>query len=603
MHFKKWASVKYLLVILLSVALLFTCKKMADNSGGGTNPVPEPAPDLSTKVTAAVVSGFITNETDAAVQTATVEVGGTTVTTDKYGYFEVRNAQVVQNAATVTVSKTGYFKTVKTFIATAGKSAFFRMKLLPKTNAGSFTATAGGTITLASGMAITIPAAAVVNAGTNAAYTGTVSVAAQLISATDPNLNRIMPGDLRGTNTNGNLRLLSTYGMMAVELTGAGGELLQVASGKKATITMPIPASLQAGAPASIPLWYFDEAKGLWKEEGSAAKNGSNYVGEVSHFSFWNCDVPATYIKFDCTVVNASGLPMPYLYVKATALSSNIYFSDHGYTDSAGYVSGYIPNNAQMKLEIFDNSNCSTPAYAQVFTTANANISLGTIVINAAARMVTLTGSVKNCNNAPVTNGFIMIADGTALNKYRLSNTGTYSVTKLVCSLPAAFDVTGEDAATGQQSTTLHQTVTTAGVTAVPDISACGVVTQEYFNFTDNGVPYSYKVLPDTMYMFAVYAPTYTNSIHARTLPLVPTNYATITFGIQNITVGSNTAVSTFATPQSNSYLLNPGGVVNITEYGSVGQFEAGTFTVSKTDIQTQIVHTFTGNFRVRRTN
>jgi hypothetical protein len=35
-------------------------------------------------------------------------------------------------------------------------------------------------------------------------------------------------------------------------------------------------------------LWSFDEAKGLWKEEGQAIKTGSNYVGDVSHFSFWN---------------------------------------------------------------------------------------------------------------------------------------------------------------------------------------------------------------------------------------------------------------------------------------------------------------------------
>ncbi len=61
----------------------------------------------------------------------------TIIVTDKYGYFEVKNIKVVMNAATVTVSKTGYFKGIKTYLATAGKAAFFRIKLIPKTIAGN----------------------------------------------------------------------------------------------------------------------------------------------------------------------------------------------------------------------------------------------------------------------------------------------------------------------------------------------------------------------------------------------------------------------------------------------------------------------------------
>lgn len=587
-----------LLSLSLLVAFVFSsCKKNSDSDGTDTRP------DFNTKVTATMVSGFVTDENDAPVLNAAVVIGSKIVATDKYGYFEVGNVEVVKTAATVTVNKTGYFKAIKTFAAEAGKGAFFRIKLMPKTIVGTISAAVGGTITLPNGLAIKFPAGAITDVTTNKPYTGDVRVAAKLISATDPDLNSIMPGDLRGVNSTNTLQLLATYGMAAVELSGPAGEFLQISDGKKAILYMPIPPSLQASAPASIPLWYFDENSGLWNEEGSAAKLGSMYVGEVSHFSFWNCDVPSNYVRFNCTVVNTTGQPVPYVYVKVTAVSSGINFSDYGYTDTAGYVSGFVPNNAQLKLEVFDNSNCSGAVFSQVFTTTNINISLGNIVIAASGRIATLTGTVKNCNNAPVTNGFIMISDGTVLNRYPLSNTGTYSVTKLFCSFPAAIDLTGEDVTTGQQSALLNYTVTNAGVNTVPDINACGVVAQEYFNFTDNGTPYSYKVLPDTMYMFAVNGPTFTNTIYARTLPLVPTNYVTITFGIQNITVGSNTAISSFATPASSSFLLNPGGVVNITEYGSIGQFEAGTFTVTKTDIQTQTIHTYTGNFRVRRTN
>jgi hypothetical protein len=106
----------------------------------------------------------------------------------------------------------GFFKGIKTYIATANKSAFFRIKLIPKTSAGTVNGTAGGVVTLTSGLSINFPASAVVNASTNAAYTGTVTVAAFYINPTATDLNSIMPGDLRGLNTDGELKLLTTYG-------------------------------------------------------------------------------------------------------------------------------------------------------------------------------------------------------------------------------------------------------------------------------------------------------------------------------------------------------------------------------------------------------
>ncbi len=58
--------------------------------------------------------------------------------------------------------------------------------------------------------------------------------------------------------------------MLVVELEGAGGEKLQIAPGHKVKLNMNIPQSLLASAPQNIPLWYFDETDGKWKEEGSA---------------------------------------------------------------------------------------------------------------------------------------------------------------------------------------------------------------------------------------------------------------------------------------------------------------------------------------------
>ena len=94
------------------------------------------------------VAGFVTDETDQPVAGATVQAGNTTVITDQYGYFEINNAEVTQNAAVVTVIQPGYFKGIKTYIATANEDVFFRIKLIPKTIAGTVNGAAGGTVVI-----------------------------------------------------------------------------------------------------------------------------------------------------------------------------------------------------------------------------------------------------------------------------------------------------------------------------------------------------------------------------------------------------------------------------------------------------------------------
>jgi len=48
--------------------------------------------------------------------------------------------------------------------------------------------------------------------------------------------------------------------------TGASGELLKLLPGKKRPI-YPVDVKTASTTPASIPLWYFDESNGLWKDK------------------------------------------------------------------------------------------------------------------------------------------------------------------------------------------------------------------------------------------------------------------------------------------------------------------------------------------------
>jgi hypothetical protein len=530
---------------------------------------------------------------------ATVQFGSSTITTDKYGYFESRNVQVVKNAAVVTVTKAGYFKGIKTYIAAEGKSAFFRIKLMPKTNIGTINAASGGIVALPNGLSVKLVAGSVVNAASNAAYSGTVNVAAYWINPIAADLNRIMPGDLRGLSTDGSLKLLQTFSMVAVELTGSAGELLQIVNGQKATLTLPIPSSLSATAAASIPLWYFDEANGLWKQEGSATKTGNTYVGDVGHFSFWNCDVPANYVQFNCTLKNSSGSPLAYTLVKITVVGTTN--SGWGYTDSSGYVGGAVPGNANLVMEVFPAYGCTTPIYSQTFTTTNVNISLGVITVSTAGNLATLNGTVTNCASTPVTNGYIIVQEGGVFTRYPLSNAGAYSFSKIFCSFPQSITLIGEDITNTQQSSNVSYVVI-AGANTVSNIQACGVTTQQFINYTINGANYIFTAPADTFNYFNNNQSSISFSGYK---PSPPSSNVSLSMSNAGIMVGSSQNLQSFFPGQivDSMRILTP-ILVNITEYGSVGQFVAGSFSGIFTGASpANIQYNTTCNFRLRRTN
>ena len=593
----KWKSVIAAVFLFSFTILFFSCQKELTGDGVA---ITETLPDLTTKISSSI-SGFVTDENDAVVNGATVTAGGSTTSSNKYGYFEIKNVQVVQTAAVVIVSKTGYFNGIKTYYATADKSAFFRIKLIPKNNAGTFIAAIGGTVTLSNGLAVSFPANAVVTTSSSAPYLGVVKLSAQWIDPTASDLSRTMPGDLRGLDSLGYLKLLTTYGMAAVELTGSAGELLQIATGKKATLTMPVPASISGTAPATIPLWYFDEAVGLWKQQGTAVKTGNNYIGEVSHFSYWNCDVPSNFVRFKCIVKDPSGNPVKNAFVKVSVVS-NPQRSGWGYTDSSGYTGGAVPNNEQLLLSISSDYGCSSNAYTQNFTTTNVNIDLGTITIPASV-VATVTGNVTNCSGAAVTNGYvIMIKNG--VNSFATVNSaGNFSFTTSLCGSSTNASFIAEDIANTQGSTTSNATLV-AGSNAIGTLVACGITTQQFLNYTVNGTAYTIAPPADSLTQY--------NNVQTNPASIQISGYGTsggststsyLTFSSPGIAVNSTQTLMSFYTPQLNDTLRILTTIpVNITEYGAIGQYMAGNFSgVFTGPAPANTPFNVTCNFRVRR--
>ena len=482
----------------LAILIIFSCKRDIAPVITGT------IPDLGTKVNSSV-SGFVTNENDMPVPGAQVKVGTAILTTDNFGYFNAEDVQVVKEAAVVSIVSPGYFNAIKTWKVVENQPAFFRIKLLPKIIDGSFASTSGGTVSLTNGMSLSIPASAIKTAA-GPAYTGQVNVSVKWIDPTSPDLIKIMPGDLRGINTGGFINSLTTYGMTAVELSGSAGELLQIADGKKATLTFPLPSGIAGTAPSSIPLWYFNETTGLWVEEGSAVRTGNSYTGDVSHFSFWNCDVPNTYVEASATILDPQGNPLPFTSVKIW-VTSNPGIDGYGMTNEQGFVSGFVPDNAQLTLGVFP-STCPTPVHTVNFNTTNTAIALGNITIPSSAILqANVSGSVTDCNNQPVSMGTIFVVTDQGLTYYPI-NAGQYSFSLIYCGVSPSVTLYARDNVGSQESNAVYHT-TSVGSNVIPMIQACGTVILPYdgkFNLTGihNRPMYQYPYVNVPMEMITV---------------------------------------------------------------------------------------------------
>ncbi|MFI5132403.1 MAG: carboxypeptidase-like regulatory domain-containing protein [Chitinophagales bacterium] len=478
----------------LSLVLILGCQRELQDPGGSANPPPNNGNAVNDNIKVlASVRGTVVDDNNRPIQGATVSSGTNMTTTDRYGSFRFNNINLSKANGYVKVTKAGYFTGSRTFISTAGRTHNVRIKLLPKTISGNFAGGAGGTVNITGGGKLVVPAAAVTDAG-GSAYSGTVNVAMTWIDPTSNDLPNIVPGDLRGVTTTNEERGLETFGMLGVELTGNTGQVLKIAAGKTAELSFPIPASLQGSAPATIDLWNFDEATGRWKQEGTATKNGNNYVAQVTHFSFWNCDAPFPLVNLCMTILNsADNVPFNNAQVRIKRPNGS---SGYGRTDSLGNLCGKVPKNEALVLEIL--GQCNNVVYTQNIGPFSSDASLGTIIVTVPnTSTLTITGTLVNCSNTNVTSGAAIIYTSNA-NSYSVPVTnGVFSLTLLRCeNTTVNFSVFGVDNTTLQQSNPVSGTGT-SGTVSVGTIQACGTSSAEFIEYLIDGTPYNFAAPPD----------------------------------------------------------------------------------------------------------
>ncbi len=598
---KKKSFISVFTLLLFSILIFTGCQREIEDPNPD-NGITNPGVNDNIMVIGGV-RGIVIDENNQPVEGASVTSGSSTTTTNRYGTFFFNNINLSKANGYVKVIKPGFFNGTRTFISTAGRIHNVRIMLLPKTNSGSFTGTTGGTITLSGGGKLVMPANAVTDAVGNA-YSGTIDVAMTWIDPTALNLPEIVPGDLRGITTSGVERGLETYGMLGVEMTGPGGQVLKIATGKTAELTFPIPAVLSGTAPASIDLWHFDEAAGRWKQEGTAVKTGTNYIAQVSHFSFWNCDAPFPLINLCMTIVNA-GNNQPMNNVKVRIKRPNGSYGA-GWTNAEGGLCGKVPKDEALILQIMD--QCNSVAYSQNIGPFTADASLGNIAVTiAATNLLTITGTVTNCAGANVTNGAAIIYTGGAYSFTVPVVNGTFSHSIIRCNTGSLnFSVMGIDYAVQQQGNPVGGSGT-SGTVNIGTVQACGTSSAQFVEILVDGNPINFTAPPDIInsgdtvnaggpIRISAYkvgsGPGGTTATTGFNLSFSDPTAITGTFPINSCNIMANPVVS--------QQIVSPSPTVNITTFGPpVTGFIVGNFTIQMMFGATP--KNVSGNFRVKR--
>jgi hypothetical protein len=573
--------------ILIVLVITIGCQK--SNHDSPNNPNNKPIEYVT-----ASISGRVLDNSNQPVSGAVVKAGTASTTSDINGNFKISNVSLDKNAGFVKVEKEGFFQGSRTMLVNAGVVNYVSLQLIKKTVSGTVSGAGGGNITVQGGGSIVFTGNSFINTAGNAAYTGTVSVSTFFLNPTASNFTEIMPGTLRGINTANEETGLQSFGMMAVELTGAGGEKLQLGSGKTATLTFPIPTALQAQAPATIPLWTFNDTTGLWKEEGTATKQGTNYVGTVSHFSFWNCDYPYGLVDLKAVIKdqNGNGLYPSQIVLKTTSDTVSSY--GYGYTDTTGLVSGKIPSGKALQLKVYN--RCNTLIYTQNIGPFSAAADLGTITVNnTGTTSVTISGTVINCNAAAVTNGFVDISIDSMHNRVLINN-GNFSINITRCtSAPVTGVVTAYDLDNAQSGTPTNVSIN-SGTANTGQLTACGNTISQYVNFTLNGTNASFVPPADSVARYGT-IPQFQISAFRKN------SNSSDRVGLSFTASGTGTVPASYVYITSNNkmYVAQSTININITEYGPAGGYISGNFSGSLKDSTSSAIVPVNLLFRLKK--
>jgi len=208
--------------------------------------------------------------------------------------------------------------------------------VLSKANSSqSFASSDGVTVSQSDGASIVLPPDIYVDREGNR-YDGDVNLSLSYYPITTQNGQALFPGNFDAINQDNERGTLQSYGFVLISLEDSSGNPLDING--RATISLPADSSLGTPLP-TIPLWYYDENRGIWVEDGEATYNISTgrYEGEITRIATYNLDVFVNPTNLKVCVEDTNGTKVSNAYVQLKN-QTLIWYANVGPTGQDGYI-------------------------------------------------------------------------------------------------------------------------------------------------------------------------------------------------------------------------------------------------------------------------
>ena len=285
------------LLFMFLVGVVAGCGGSSSTGGGTTTPPPGSAKGT-------LVGKVSDNSTGLPLSGVTVTDGTINTTTAADGAYTLAESTAASGKA-ITFTKDNYAFGTKVVTLVANATTRADVSLVPVTYSTTITSQA-------TAQTLTVPGSpGQVQLPVNALVTSSGGAPSGNITANltpiDPSSNpQIMPGNFT-TSAGG---MIESFGAIEINFKDASGNNLNLATGKTATIRIPVAASATSPA-ATMPAFYFNSTTGKWVQEGTLTLGGTApsqyYEGSVTHFSYWNADMAYDTTCISGKVVDANG--------------------------------------------------------------------------------------------------------------------------------------------------------------------------------------------------------------------------------------------------------------------------------------------------------
>lgn len=411
------------------------------------------------------IFGVVEDNNNQPIEGAEVSYRGDLTLTDQYGIYTFENVNIDSKHNVLNITKDGYHLHSRTFRTKQATTVQLRSKIIPLQFDKSFDSNQGGIIS-SEGVVLEFPANAIVLEDSGTDYQGEVRIAIEYFENDNDDLQQILPGDLSTLNKNDEIVSQNFLGATSVVLQTPNGDKLQIKNGNTVTLKLAIPTG---SIPSDLSAGSFDHSLGLVKEEAEASTSSEYLVAEVSHFTWWYIYKSIPHVQIEGIVTDQDGNPFGSRYIKV--FRNNGFICCYGTIASDGTFSGLVPQGESLVFQIFDyGGDCdwSQELHSMNIGPLLQDTPLGTIVIQLDnTTQCSATGTVIDCDDNPVTDGFIKIG-----NTIVQVTNGAFDASVIVCDNdPIRFTATNR--ATNESSALML--LDAPGENILGNVSACGI--------------------------------------------------------------------------------------------------------------------------------